>query len=412
MFKEILVAACFGMSDDLDAYLLASLLPTYAINVIASSIDASFIPVYIQVRETQGRSAAQRLFSGILLFNAVLLVMAAVLMGVAAPPLLSIFYPHLSPERIHLILNLLYITLPCIVMSGLCGVCEGVLNAGGRFIFTAVTPCIVPALTIVSLAILTKTTGIYSIAIGLIGGLIVQLAVLIHSIRLQSIKPSAPLWSFDPAVKKVARQYFPTMAASAMMCSTAIVDQSMASMLGPGSVAELNFGNKIVAFVLTIEASAIGTVILPYFSRMAATADWDALRRTLFDYVKLILLTTVPIMAIGMIFSTELVSLLFERGKFGSEDSIRVGWVQTMFLVQVPFYSVSILLVRLISSLQANRILLLGTLISVGLNILLNLVLASMMGVAGIALSTSIVYAVSAGYLTIMARKLLKPSLS
>ncbi|MDB6175434.1 MAG: virulence factor family protein [Chthoniobacteraceae bacterium] len=408
MTKEILVAAFFGMSGDLDAYLLAVLLPTYIINVITGSIDASFIPVYIQVRENLGIQAAQRLFCEVLIITTLALVIASMVMATTVPSALSLAYSQYPANRIELILGLFYLTLPCIVLTGLCGICEAVLNASEKFIFTALAPCIVPVMTIASLLLFGSRAGIYSIALGVISGLVAHLLILTYAVISRSIKMTLMPHLRDPAIIRVSRQYFPTMAASAMMCSTALIDQSMASMLVAGSVSALNFGNKIVAFVLTIETAAIGTVVLPYFSRLAATSDWSALKRTLITYVKLILLTTIPITIIGMMFSEKLVALLFERGKFGSDDTARVAWVQMMFFIQIPFYSVSILMVKLISSLQANKILLWGTIISVSLNILLNFILAKSMGAAGIALSTSVVYAVSALYLTIMARKALE----
>jgi putative peptidoglycan lipid II flippase len=53
----------------------------------------------------------------------------------------------------------------------------------------------------------------------------------------------------------------------------------------------------------------------------------------------------------------------------------------------------------MISSLQANKVLIWGTVISFVVNITLNYVLMKFMGVAGIALSTSIVYMVLSVFL-------------
>ncbi|NJL80751.1 MAG: virulence factor MviN, partial [Richelia sp. SM2_1_7] len=64
MFKELVVAWKFGTGDALDAFLIALLVPSFMINVIAGSLKAALIPTYMQVREKQGRKAAENLFCG------------------------------------------------------------------------------------------------------------------------------------------------------------------------------------------------------------------------------------------------------------------------------------------------------------------------------------------------------------
>jgi len=79
-----------------------------------------------------------------------------------------------------------------------------------------------------------------------------------------------------------------------------------------------------------------------------------------------------------------------------------------MYVLQVPFYTLGILFVRLISSIQANYILMWGTVISFILNITLDYLLMRILGVAGIALSTTLVYMTSCVFLWVMLHRKLK----
>jgi putative peptidoglycan lipid II flippase len=76
--------------------------------------------------------------------------------------------------------------------------------------------------------------------------------------------------------------------------------------------------------------------------------------------------------------------------------------VQQLFLLQLPAYLVSIVIVRVISTLKANVILLWGSVVSLVVNIGGNVILGGWFGVAGIALSTSLVYVASAVFLGLM----------
>src|ERR1700736_4691660 len=66
--KEMLIARIFGAGDALDAFYVALLLPGFLGNIM-SSFGSAFVPTYIQVRETEGDLAAQRIFSSIAAFN-------------------------------------------------------------------------------------------------------------------------------------------------------------------------------------------------------------------------------------------------------------------------------------------------------------------------------------------------------
>src|SRR5262245_47484488 len=65
--KDWLVARSFGAGDELDAFLVAFLLPSYAVAVVAHSFGPAFLPSYIRVRQKDGSQAAGELATGALL---------------------------------------------------------------------------------------------------------------------------------------------------------------------------------------------------------------------------------------------------------------------------------------------------------------------------------------------------------
>ena len=94
-----------------------------------------------------------------------------------------------------------------------------------------------------------------------------------------------PRWhGLDHALRKVINQYIPVVAGAILMCGTMLVDQSMAAMLGAGSVATLNYGGKVVTLILGIGSVSLSTAVFPHFSRMVAVYDWAGIRHTLKTY--------------------------------------------------------------------------------------------------------------------------------
>jgi putative peptidoglycan lipid II flippase len=403
--KEVTVAASFGTADALDAFLIAFLLPSFVINVVGGSLNAALIPGYVQARQTEGQAAAQRLFSGAVTVSGVLLLLATALLAVLGPFLLPLLASGFAPDKLLLTERLFYLLLPAVAVSGLAANWESVLNAGERFGLTAVAPLMVPLTTMATLLAGGAAWGVYALVLGTVGGTVLQLTLLGWALRRQGLS-LWPRWhGLDPALRRVIGQYAPMTAAAALMSSTLLVDQSIAAMLAPGSVSVLGYGNRLIAPVLGIGTMALGTAVLPYFSKMVAAGDWDGLRHTLKTYTRLILLVTVPATVALVVLSGPVVHVLFRHGRFTDTDALAVSRVQAMYALQLPFYSLGILFVRLLSALRGNHILLMGTVISFVLNVVLDLALLRVCGIAGIALSTSLVYVAACAFLGLMLRR-------
>ena len=60
--RDIILAYQFGTTDVLDAFLIAILLPSVAISIVAGSFASAFIPTYISVQLLEGHEAAKRVY--------------------------------------------------------------------------------------------------------------------------------------------------------------------------------------------------------------------------------------------------------------------------------------------------------------------------------------------------------------
>lgn len=405
--KELVVAGYFGTSEVVDAFLIAFLLPMFAISVLAGSFSASMMPTYIRTRDDAGVVAARELFSSVMALGILFLVAATFVLAVLAPVLLPLLGSGFSAQTMALTQSLFYWLLPVLVLTGIGHLYATAMNAGERFAAVALAPAVTPICAVVFLVFLVDEWGIHALAGGTVFGAAIELVILAKAATRRDI-PLLPRWSgMTDELRVVIGQYAPMVAGAFLMSSTWLVDQAMAAMLETGSVATLNYANRVVAMMLGIVTMALGTALLPYFSRMVADEDWAGVLHTFWTYARLIIFLSVPITAVLFLFSELIIDVLFERGAFSADDTSLVGRVQAFYLLQIPFYVLGILTVRLISSLRLNHLLMWGAGISLPLNILLNYIFMQWMGISGIALSTACVYAVSLLFLsTMLASKL------
>lgn len=405
--RELVVAWKFGTDDAVDAFLIALIIPAFIINTVTSSVNAAIIPIYIQVREQEGKKAAQQLLSGTITWNLIILGIATVVTIVAAPLYLPSIASGFSPAKIDLTFKLLCAIAPVILLNSLVTIWTAVLNAGERFALSAISPILTPALSIVLLFIF-PSWGVFSLAAGLVFGAVLELIVLAISLRRQGVS-LLPKWhGFDPHMAQVTQQYIPMIAGACLMNGTGIVDQAIAASLGQGSVAALNYGNRIIALPILLLTTALSTAVIPYFSRMVACQDWGAINYTLRRYLVLIFAITVPLAGGLYLFSQPIVELFFHRGKFSEHDTILVAQIQSFFAFQIPFYVGNILIVRMISALQANHILMWSSVINLVVDIILDLKFSKWLGIAGIALSSSCMYLICFGFTSFCCWNLLR----
>ena len=408
MVKEMVVARQFGTSDALDAYLIAFLLPQFAINLIGGSLNASLIPTYIQVREQEGERAARRLLSSVMVLAVGLFVALAVVLALTASSVLPLIASGFAPEKLALANAMYYVLLLTLVLSGLVTTGSSILNAENRFALVAVVPMATSIATVLVVIVMAKHWGSFALVGGTVGGAVIEMGLVGWGLARAGVS-LVPRWGgISPAVKQVARQYAPMVAGAFLMGSGGLISQSLAAMLSPGSVSALAYGNKVTSLLLGIGAMAVSTAVLPHFSRMVARKDWLGLRHSLLTYSRLILMVMFPVTFVLIYYSEPVVAMLFQRGVFTEADTQLVGRVQAMLLLQVPLYAVGMLFVGLISAFKANHLMLWGSAINLFVCTVLSYVLMQRFEIVGIAMATSAMYVTSVAFLWLVSMRLMR----
>ena len=385
--KELLVARRFGTGSTIEAFLVAILIPMLAVNIISSSLSMSLIPTYINVRERDGKEAAQRLLSGITVWALLLLLVTTVIILACSHLFLPWIASGFNQRKLDLAFQLLVIVSPLIVLSGIANIWGAVLNAGERFALVALAPIITPSVTVIVLFI--QRNSIVALPIGMVLGAGLEMILLGIALRLRGIS-LRPRWhGLNSDLRLVGGQFGPRIGATAMRSGSVVVDRSLAATAAPGSVAALNYGNRVVITLLAVIGAALGSAITPYYSKMIANRDWKGVRHTLKRYLLLLFLASIPLVMLLTFLAVPIIRVIFERGSFRAKDTQLVAQIQAVYALQIPFYLANVLLSRLLSSFLVSQVTFWAAGVNVSLNIILDVVLIKIMGVPGIALATS-----------------------
>jgi putative peptidoglycan lipid II flippase len=388
--KEFVLAGIYGRSDAMDAFLAAFLIPNLLINLMAESMNQALIPALIRVRIREGRESARKLLSSSMLSMCVLLLLASLVMAAAARTVFPLIASGFAPLKLELSVRLFYALLPVVLLTGIAANCNAVLNSVGRFALPAIAQLVMPLSIAAGALLFHARWGIWALVYATVFGAVAHAAIVASMMQASGYPFRLRWYGNDQAAREVGRQYVPLLFSSVVASGGLLADQAMAAMLPAGSVSALAFAGRFVSVVVTLMAGAIASAVTPYMSAMIAQSDWQGCRRTLRTWSLGMAAVSVPIAVMLITAAQPLIRMTLQHGQFGPGDTAVVRSVLVMYAIQIPFFVVSRVYYRFVIAMRRTDLVLYCGLLNLALDIVLNLVLMRWLGVAGIALATSL----------------------
>jgi putative peptidoglycan lipid II flippase len=407
MLKEVVVAGVYGRSDAMDAFLVAFLIPNLLVNIIAESMNQALMPTLVRVRLQQGAERAQELMSNAMLRMVLLLGMVSAAMAVTARfffPLIAWGFPA---TKVELSVRMFWMLLPMVLFTGIASNCAAVLNTMERFALPALAPAMVPLCVAAGALLLHRQLGIWALVVLTLVGSAAHAAVVVWSMSARGFLLRLQWRRTGEETSEVVRQYGPVLLSSVVASGGLLVDQAMAAALPAGSVSTMVFASRFVGVVLTLLAGGVSSAFAPYFSIMVAQSDWDSCRSTLRKGTLISASVAAPIAAFMILGARPLVHVTLQHGAFGPQDAAEVASVLAMFAIQIPFYAASRVDYRFVLAMRRTDLVLYCGIINLILDVVLDLLLMRYMGVAGLALATSLWTISTWAFFRICARRLL-----
>lgn len=387
-YKETLVASSFGLSEVLDTFYIAFLIPGFISTVFIGSFKQVFIPNYV-VEQKTGNNIASFQATGFLITAMISLVFMLIAYLFTDVYLETFFSGH-TPEYYSLVKSHFYYGLPCIMLWGLSSLMDGLLNIKNEFRLSSFAGIFTPISIITCLFLFSESLGdtvlAFGTLIGAIGGFIY--------LWICCLWKKVIFWGTPNIANKNVRlmlSQVPAKVSSGFLSGmTGVVDQYFAAQLIIGSIAAINYGRKVPFFLSGLLVIAITNVLLPYFSK-AILEDKKKAFDTLFKILKITAIGGTLFAIGGIIFSDYLVELFYQRNEFTVEDAEIVSTIQKVFLIYLPFAISGMVIVNFLTSINKNVYMAYVSFGSLVLNIILDFILIKYYGVLGIAICTTVV---------------------
>ena len=411
LVRDLLFAIFFGAGAAMDAFYVAARVPSLLRDLFAEgAMSAAFVPTFTRYLTTQGKEAAWRLGSQVL--NALILITGVlVVVGVVfTEPFLVLFAKGYAddPQQLALTATLTRITLPFLTLIAIAAAFMGMLNALRRFVAPAISPAIYNVASIATLIVLYPLLvrwgyhPILSLAIGMLVGGLVQILVQVPSLHREGYRHVFVLDTRDRGLREVLVLMGPGTVGVAAAQINLFVNTALATYAETGAVTWLQWAFRLMYLPIGIFGVSVATAAIPEVARQAALGETGAMRKTLSMGFRLMLMLSVPA-TIGLIVLSEpIMALLFQWGAVTATDTVMSASALALYAPGLVGYSLVKLASPSFYALRDARTPVTVSVISIVVNLVLNLWLFQLMGFRGLALGTGIAATVNALLLLVL----------
>lgn len=334
MFRGVLLAASYDISEAATAFSAASRIPLSFFDIIfASAILGCFIPVYNSFNDKNSQ-AEKNVFTSVFLNFLLLITGVVALLGIVfAEQLINIVAPGLLPETEKLAVLLLRIMFPLIVFAAASYTFVGVLQSNDEYIVPAFISAVSNILIIVYFIFFDERFGIVGLAVAYTLAWFVQLLTLVLPIKKAKFKYKF-LLDFKHHGFLQALKMTPSVIMGSWLAPVCLlISMRFATLIDVhGAVPSFEYAVNLFTVITGITTYGVCNYIFPKLSTLANGEREDFASTGRLGLTSALLMT-VPIAAIVFSLAPQGVSIVYQRGSF---DALAAQNVTVVLKALVP----------------------------------------------------------------------------
>jgi putative peptidoglycan lipid II flippase len=251
--------------------------------------------------------------------------------------------------------------------------------------------------------LLADRLGTYSLAIGVVLGSVLQLAIQLPALR--GVRLRFILDFHHPALRRIMVLYLPIALGLVISNIQISIDRRLASSTGESSIAWMANATTLVQLPHGLIAVAVSLAVLPTLSRLFAQGDQEGFRHTLGRGLRMVLVLIIPATLALFVLAEPIIALLFEHGQFTPRDTFWTTWALRYYLLGLIFAAIDWPLNYAFYARQDTLTPALVGIVSVGVYLAVALLLIGRLGMLGLVLADSAKHVAHASIMLVLTRR-------
>ena len=386
---EATLAALLGASDQSDAFYMTTSIFGILFPILDLGIWKVFLPIYKTKLVQQNQSEAEKIANIAITLFFTLSVALVLFLIVFARPLVAVMAQGFDGEKRAMTIQYLRVSAPTYLLMAVASVIGAMLQSRERFLGSQIREIGTHVSKIIYVFIFYRFFGIYAAVTAMIVGSVFRVLVQLPFINWKwRFRPNFDFRDKDivPMIKGL-----PSVAVTAAIAHiNGLIDRMVASGAASGAVSCLNYGNKLMHVFSGMISTAIGTAVYPTIIQHIAEKDDERLKKLLSNVICALMFLIIPISVFCFMFSTELVTVAFQRGAFDAAATAVTARVFTGYCLGMLFLGVTTVITNVFYGYGDTKITMYISVVEIVLNIVFDLLFVRFWGVAGLAFATSI----------------------
>ncbi|MDZ7641215.1 MAG: murein biosynthesis integral membrane protein MurJ [Desulfurivibrio sp.] len=412
LVREQAFAILFGAGYAFDAFVVAFRIPNLLRDLFGEgALSAAFIAVFADYHTNKGERETWRLASNVLVFFAVLLSLLTLVGILAAEPLVRLLVQEefaATAGKVELTTRLTAIMFPFLVLVSLAAVVMGVLNTKGKFFVPALASSFFNLGSLlggVGLALLLPRFGqpaIVGMAVGILIGGVLQLLWQLPTLYRTGFRFTFHLDLRDPGLRRILYLMLPAVIGLAPLQLNILINTWFASSLAEGTLSWLNYAFRLFWLPVGLFGVALSVATMPVISRFAAQRDLPRLRETYASSLTMAFCLSIPAGLGLMLLAEPLIRVIFQHGRFDVAATIGTAEVLVCYAAGLFAYTAVKIMVPVFYALERPRYPVIGSFLTMAVNLLFILATIDWLQHRALALSISVAMTVNFLFLNIM----------
>lgn len=346
LLRDRTFAHIFGASRVLDAYNAAFLVPDLLFNfLIASGIAAAVVPIFSELH-TRNKERADDYTNSILTAATGTMIITSFLIMIFAKQISYFVAPGFDEAGRKMVIDITRVLAISPILFGISNTIGAILIAKKRFLFYGLSPVFYNLGIICGTIFLSPYFGILGTAIGTVIGAAVHMSLRLFDGFRSGIKIRFNKNFNAPEFKKTLQLMWPKMFGHPVELVTFWGFTAIASGLGIGSVAVMNFARNFQSVPVSLIGITFSTTAFPVMAKAIAENSYDEFKKVLKNSFWLILGGSVMAAVIIFIIREPLIRFVLGGGNFTEEAIHRTAMTLGVFTLAMPTESLVHLLAR------------------------------------------------------------------
>ena len=399
------VIASHYAGDISDAYIAAFVIPDFIYNLlILGALSSAFIPVFTDYLQKNGdsRDEAWAIVNSLLNIGVVILAVVLLVGVILAPSLVGLVAPGFAPEKQAMVVDMMRVMFLSPLFFGLSNLAGGILNSFKNFLAYSIAPIFYNVGIIIGALYLVPQFGYLGLAYGVVGGAVMHMLIQLPGVFSLGYKYRMHVHWDHPALRRIAGLMIPRTLGVAIAQINVVVNVAIASHLDKAAVSIFKWADNLQSLPIGIFGVSFAVAIFPTLAERYSLRQIDDFRADVVQVLRQLIFFVVPTMMLYWLLRAQIVRLVLGYGEFGWDYTRFTASALAFFTFGILAQCLIQLLARSFYALQDTKTPLITSMVALGINVVMALVLVEYFGIVGLAGAVSCAAIVNAGILLVL----------